>query len=464
MNLAEKKVPIKKVFYFTIVLSLIVSISTGALVYAFSPGNYQVISGGVYPGAPSYSIFIDDGTYYAKNSYGAIVYSDTNAATVISDSLASGASVTLSEGTFTITESIIMQPSCTLIGQGEKTIILYAGAANGIVLDARDCGTMSIKDIVIDGGNIAGVRCFLSGKSSNSVDPKYNNYFYHVIFKDGYIGADTGSPSQDASYTYPAGTPDNSFVSCRFYDNSRGVILVNEGNTFTACVFSQNTFADVIITENGAGFIKGGVCSGTPSRVQYNFYLNTTLGDVSQLVVDGMYIENSAVSVLAAEGNGNVGILSIKDCWITTLGATYMIDTSNLAGGFISVTDNYATAAGGGSRDMYLSTQWLSGEARNNAGMTFSAASGGFTRFLLKENPSFINEKWGTATVTGSVSSVVVAHGLSVTPSQVQITALQAGQGKYWVSSTGATNFTITFDTQPSASTWYFYWHAVYNS
>ena len=71
-----------------------------------------------------------------------------------------------------------------------------------------------------------------------------------------------------------------------------------------------------------------------------------------------------------------------------------------------------------------------------------------------------ITERKGTASITGAVNSVDVTHNLPSTPARVFVTARQTGQGDYAVTARGATTFTITFATQPGASTWYFDWKA----
>ena len=61
--------------FFTLILvcSLASSVITYEFVRAQGGGlTAQTISGGPYAGAPSYTIFEDGGTYYAKNAYGAI--------------------------------------------------------------------------------------------------------------------------------------------------------------------------------------------------------------------------------------------------------------------------------------------------------------------------------------------------------------------------------------------------------
>jgi hypothetical protein len=71
-------------------------------------------------------------------------------------------------------------------------------------------------------------------------------------------------------------------------------------------------------------------------------------------------------------------------------------------------------------------------------------------------------ERGGEASITGAVNTVDVTHLLFLTPRDgfPQITAQQTGQGNFWVSAKDATTFTISFDNQPGAGTWYFDWYA----
>lgn len=62
-------------------ISLIINVILISLVtvLVLSPTiNTFTISSGVYPSAPTYTIWVEDSTYYAKNAYGAIDYSGTN--------------------------------------------------------------------------------------------------------------------------------------------------------------------------------------------------------------------------------------------------------------------------------------------------------------------------------------------------------------------------------------------------
>jgi parallel beta-helix repeat protein len=70
----------------------------------------------------------------------------------------------------------------------------------------------------------------------------------------------------------------------------------------------------------------------------------------------------------------------------------------------------------------------------------------------------------GTLDVTGATNELTIAHGLSnysAAKSSFAVVPKQTGSGKVCVSSADATNFVITFETQPDALQWWFYWIAV---
>jgi hypothetical protein len=73
-----------------VVALLVVSVILASFftyVFASSPSATFTISSGVYPGAPSYTVYSISGTTYAKNQNGAVDYSGTDAATVIQSAL-----------------------------------------------------------------------------------------------------------------------------------------------------------------------------------------------------------------------------------------------------------------------------------------------------------------------------------------------------------------------------------------
>lgn len=79
-------------------------------------------------------------------------------------------------------------------------------------------------------------------------------------------------------------------------------------------------------------------------------------------------------------------------------------------------------------------------------------------------NRGFTTENSGTATVSNGNSSVDVSHGLDVTPTaaDIQITPTNnlGNSSLYWITSVGASTFTINVDVDPGATTATFCWSA----
>jgi len=116
-------------------VSILLGVSIG-VVYAQSSSNYMTITGGIYPGAPSHTISVTDGVYYAKNSYGAVSWSSTNAAYVIETANSYGTTY-LTNGIYNIEETINIKHS--LIGEDKDG----GENLNGVILNyipaAGDC-------------------------------------------------------------------------------------------------------------------------------------------------------------------------------------------------------------------------------------------------------------------------------------------------------------------------------------
>jgi hypothetical protein len=95
----------------------------------------------------------------------------------------------------------------------------------------------------------------------------------------------------------------------------------------------------------------------------------------------------------------------------------------------------------------------------STAGLT---RSGTLTNMTIRYNLSYVTESNGTATVTSAATSVVVSHGLGVTPALKDIVVTPTNNlgtaTKYWISTPTSTQFTINVDAAPGATTATFVW------
>jgi len=94
----------RKLLLALISIALICSLASGSIMYVVAQGGSTpiTISSGIYPGAPSYTIYTDGTTYYAKNSYGAVSYSSTNCSSILNSISAVGINVKFTVGTFIV--------------------------------------------------------------------------------------------------------------------------------------------------------------------------------------------------------------------------------------------------------------------------------------------------------------------------------------------------------------------------
>jgi hypothetical protein len=79
---------------------------------------------------------------------------------------------------------------------------------------------------------------------------------------------------------------------------------------------------------------------------------------------------------------------------------------------------------------------------------------------ILRGNKGWVTEASGTATIAVAGTSVVVTHGMNVTPARVLLTPTTDPQQRYWVSAKTATTFTISVSAAIATSAVNFDWLA----
>jgi hypothetical protein len=158
----------RKLLLAFISIALICSLSSGSIMYVVAQGGSTplTISSGIYPGAPSHTLYVNGATYYDKTNYG-VVTSSTNAATIIQAALTSvagtGNKIYLTSGQYNIgTTSITGVSNSVLEFEGIKSpngdqgaIIVYTGT--GIALDYYNAVRGDIRDFQIINPNIKAI-------------------------------------------------------------------------------------------------------------------------------------------------------------------------------------------------------------------------------------------------------------------------------------------------------------------
>jgi len=114
---------------------LLIGIIVTSVVWVYaSPTNTFYISGGVYPQA-SFTVWKEGSTYYAKNAYGQIVYSGTDADVLINNVISNapeGSEIYLKNADYYIDASVIIDKSLSFIGESvyEDGFLAWKGVLN----------------------------------------------------------------------------------------------------------------------------------------------------------------------------------------------------------------------------------------------------------------------------------------------------------------------------------------------
>lgn len=128
-----------------IVISTILLTSFVFYVLAATPTSTFWISSGVYPGAPSYTIWREGSNYFAKDANGQIEFSGTDADAVIEASLDTGDSpILLAEGIFVTNAPLNLSTNYQkLMGVGRwATEIRYSGSGAAIIMGSNSSGAV----------------------------------------------------------------------------------------------------------------------------------------------------------------------------------------------------------------------------------------------------------------------------------------------------------------------------------
>src|SRR5512139_2726357 len=154
----------KKTISKYVAIGIICFLLGAAYVYAQSSNQIFTISQGLYPGAPTWTIYTDGANTYAKDSYGLLVYAAADAATVINDALetlAGGGKVYFEEGSYSLTATLILDSQNEIELCGTLNSILYQadGSDLAALINVSDSHNFYIHDLYIDcnrAGNSAG--------------------------------------------------------------------------------------------------------------------------------------------------------------------------------------------------------------------------------------------------------------------------------------------------------------------
>ena len=428
----------------------------------------QTHSGGPQPGAPSYTIFTDDGTYYAKDAYGAIT-SSTNAASLINSiisSLTTGGQIYLKVGQYTITQRITLLSGVSIIGE---------------ILTENWISTMSGK----------GVNLIASASLNDHVF--FADHVYNVVLKNIAINMDALTGSYDAMHFlgFSYGDLENIVVN----HASRDGLHINSSLTEPSHIVSQvNRFEYINI--NGASRYAAYLNHVHDGTVDFLELTNPSSSDTALYWLNSGDMTLNHVKVFASGGTGatfeNIFKFTITDMQADSndyigiyLNAVY--ETSFLGGwsvdngvvgsafGMYILNSKNNTIVGMGFIESNPTSQTVgirmdgTTDALSVIGCNFNGYGGRITtpisnvyalnQTVYSGNIGFVTHTFGYANITDGSQ---ISHGLSGTPTSITIgNAMMASETIMAAYGATSTIFYVSF--RPSPSGYYqVYWSADY--
>jgi len=410
-----------------------------------TPSTPSGMSPGLYPGAPSYTIWKEGSNYFAKDAGGLLKYSGTNASQITKNCIdalpAEGGLIHFTSGYFYFTHTIVIARNNVHIdGEGsDNTRLLLSNAAN--------CHLFSITPATLK--NFISIRNLsLKGNKANQVGQSHGIYIY------GYAG--------------------DIFLTDLYIDdfNSSGIFVLPISRVWNLwiknCLIEGNTEEGIYLKAHVAihfVHITGNYLHGNKNGIRIQ---NNTGRAIN--IEENIIKENQEHGILL-EGAQYVNIIGnqIFDNSVKTT-ATYDgvyvgIYTTNNAYN-INIEDNIITNQGFNNKQRYgINVADLSDNLTiqgnnlvNNALAGMNVSTGACASSEIHHNLGFNTENSGSAIISSS-TVVTVNHGLVATPTSVTVTMGSSGTGDYYISDLTSTQFTVHVT---SSGTYTVYWYAEY--
>ena len=493
----------KKVLTFlTITLLIIASFYAGHSLA--SPSNTFTISSGIYPGSPTYTIYKEGSTYYAKDAYGAIDFSGTNATAVIQQALNSltpdrtWKEKVVLKGDFVLTDSIYV-PSLTVLDLTEARLYASNGLNKKMIVNKNaEAGGDTLIDII--GGYLYGNKAYQTAgegihlKSASYCTIKGVNVYQtkaegillttcHNILIDDVFSSECGITGLTIEInSHHVSVKNSQLINNEYY--GLGFEGVNG-----ACY--QCDVSNVIC----AGNLKNGVLVDRCRQIELSNVLSISNGE-SGFAIAGCW--DCALENCIAQGNGldgfsvyQIGTVISKS--ITFKGCHSIKNGANNVGFRIQANCRDIVIDGCiAKNEAYCGIRFESASYNKVIGcnliddqtdptqdygveeigtsdyneIAFCLFYGNVVQAINKlgehtkihHNIGFITENSGTATIS-SGTSVIVTHGLAGTPTVVIVTPRSTGYGSFAVTARTSTTFTITVTV---SGTYTFDWYAEY--
>lgn len=220
----------------TALTSLLIGIIVTSIIWVYaspSAGTFY-ISEGIYPSAPNYTIWGEGSTYYAKNAYGHIDYSGTNATQLIQNALNHGKTIFIKDGIYPISGSApsgglltITQNGTKIIGESWNTILNdTSGIGINLILGTNKQDVL-IENLQLIGNNVSNAGVWFFDSRRITIRHNYvNNMLAGIVVHDS-RDVDATFPSNNVDITVTENLVTNSFVDHIYVSTVNGVVSNN---------------------------------------------------------------------------------------------------------------------------------------------------------------------------------------------------------------------------------------------
>lgn len=268
-------------------------------------------------------------------------------------------------------------------------------------------------------------------------------------------------------------TEHNTLGGIKAYSVSGGTIEGNISKSELNASFIGLT-CKAVTWANNISYRPGWTADATSAA--YGFYL--TACDYCTVIGNSVYgsqghgmqlynMKKTTVSHNTFRLNGQKTDNTYSDIYITNGGGATTVSDCNICNNTFDNTPvtYYENTAKYNIDFVQTSTHVNNIVSENNFGDPATAKIHNPTDNKISNNDGWVTENSGLATVANGQTSIVVTHGLSVTPTADDImvtpTNTMGNAAKYYIGTFTATQFTITVNTDPGASTAQFAWKAI---
>jgi parallel beta-helix repeat protein len=320
--------------------------------------------------------------------------------------------------------------------------LVISASTYGIVSDQQSSQVDIVGNTVSGCGNLG---IYLYNNTGTNVDGNISNYnLCGVVLDNG--STQCGVTGNTCSHNSNSGIKS---VSLSLLNDITGNICISNGQfgievndstqtAVTANTCCYNTYAGIGLTNGGENHsVTGNTCNN-------NLNSGIIASATTQALIEGNYCLDNNQAADASDG----GIRLASSSSIT-------VDGNQCYDDQVVKTQNWGVVSDGTASGNRI--------INNNLTPNKTAAAAFVGANTVRQNTGWITEAQGSTAITAGNTSVVVTHGLSVTPEvgAIQVTRASApgSDTAYWVDTVGTTTFTLHVNANPGGTV-YFYWQA----